>query len=118
MAQKARTACKYYKKGSDNACRSGDRCRFLHDSPDTITITPAERNKPCKWFVQGERIGPINVDDVLKALPGYCKLGDKCWFKHELPKEATNTEDDDDSCCICFEEPKLFGLLGLLHWRH
>jgi E3 ubiquitin-protein ligase makorin len=44
---------------------------------------------------------------------GYCKRGEKCWFRHVTPPNPTANTADPLICPICMEEPVTFGLLGL-----
>ncbi|KAG9127919.1 hypothetical protein FRC07_007570 [Ceratobasidium sp. 392] len=56
---------------------------------------------------------------------GYCRHGDKCWYRHTTPtsakappsapatdKHTKDGENEDLVCSICFEEPTQFGLLS------
>jgi len=47
------------------------------------------------------------------GLQGYCKRGEKCWFKHVSPAKPPPTDPSESLiCAICMEEPATFGLLG------
>ena len=49
---------------------------------------------------------------MMLGLQGYCKRGEKCWFRHvPLAKPPTDV-GDTLTCVICMEEPATFGLLG------
>ncbi|KAJ3531779.1 hypothetical protein NM688_g7525 [Phlebia brevispora] len=105
---RARGVCRYYR--TPRGCFAGRNCKFLHGEGETLT--PFDKNKTCRYFANG-----------------YCKRGDKCWFRHVLPpadstapnpdavdvREQQNEEEDEDlMCSICYEKPVTFGLLG---WR-
>ncbi|KZT27820.1 hypothetical protein NEOLEDRAFT_1059740 [Neolentinus lepideus HHB14362 ss-1] len=101
---KPRGVCKYY--NTARGCFAGDKCRFLHG--ETETITPYDRSKTCVYYAAG-----------------YCRRGDRCWFRHVLPEKAKApaessssttvdevvSEDFDDVCSICYEKPTTYGLL-------
>ncbi|TRM60714.1 hypothetical protein BD626DRAFT_406853 [Schizophyllum amplum] len=97
---KARGVCKYYKE--PRGCFAGSRCKFFHGEPgatDGPTLTPYDASKTCRFFAKG-----------------YCNRGDSCWFRHvqsEVSSSRATLEDvEDDQCCICFEKPTTYGLLG------
>jgi E3 ubiquitin-protein ligase makorin len=46
------------------------------------------------------------------GLLGYCKRGEKCWFKHVSPAKPPTDPSESLICVICMEEPATFGLLG------
>ena len=55
------------------------------------------------------------------VIPGHCTRGDKCWFRHDLPKVAADDERiqfSAETCCICLEKPKTYGLLSEQHPQH
>ncbi|KAL5525986.1 hypothetical protein ACEPAG_7324 [Sanghuangporus baumii] len=104
---KPRGTCHYFR--SSRGCRNGDACKFLHG--DNETLSPYDKSKTCKFYVAG-----------------FCKRGDKCWFRHinstsgESSIElvlSTNTgtsteldnEDEPTICSICQEKPVTYGLL-------
>ena len=105
-----RGVCKYY--NSPTGCLAGRTCKFLHGDEK---VTPYDKAKVCKFFAAG-----------------FCKRGTDCWFVHEQqsqPRSGSQQQDivedqsDDDLCCICFEKPTTYGLLGkrlpshlLLRW--
>ncbi|KAJ4000945.1 hypothetical protein F5050DRAFT_1561922 [Lentinula boryana] len=101
---KARGICKYYQ--TLRGCFAGDKCKFLHGDPKTdnskdaaTRLTPYDQSKTCRYFASG-----------------FCKHGDKCWFRHvppPQPKEiALQVDPIDEVCTICFEKPTLYGLLA------
>ncbi|KAJ3711198.1 hypothetical protein C8R42DRAFT_596160 [Lentinula raphanica] len=99
---KARGVCKYYQ--TPRGCFAGDKCKFLHgdstaDTKDPSTrLTPYDQAKVCSYFANG-----------------FCKHGDKCWFRHIPPPQPDETvfatDPIDESCSICFEKPAVYGLL-------
>ncbi|KAJ3841340.1 hypothetical protein F5878DRAFT_19621 [Lentinula raphanica] len=99
---KARGVCKYYQ--TPRGCFAGDKCKFLHgdstaDTKDPSTrLTPYDQAKVCRYFANG-----------------FCKHGDKCWFRHIPPPQPDETvfatDPIDESCSICFEKPAVYGLL-------
>ncbi|PCH44244.1 hypothetical protein WOLCODRAFT_138851 [Wolfiporia cocos MD-104 SS10] len=93
VTSKARGVCKYY--NTSRGCFAGDRCKFLHGETDKFT--PYDKHKTCRYFAAG-----------------YCVRGDKCWFRHATPEPIATPEDEEeeDLCCICYEKPVTFGLLG------
>lgn len=100
-----RGVCKYYRQRS--GCLHGDACKFIHG--DGESLSPYDKSKVCKFYASG-----------------FCKRGDRCWFRHagsvsaasvfDVPPtntQASETEitDEDDICCICQEKPVTYGLL-------
>ncbi|KAG7444261.1 uncharacterized protein BT62DRAFT_900189 [Guyanagaster necrorhizus] len=92
VTSKSRGICKYYKE--PRGCFSGSKCKFLHDEPNARGLTPYDQAKTCRFYAQG-----------------YCKRGDKCWFRHTPPPPSQGDDDDDEPCSICFEQPVTYGLL-------
>ncbi|KAH9935942.1 uncharacterized protein BXZ73DRAFT_45332 [Epithele typhae] len=93
VTSKARGICRYY--NTPRGCYAGDRCRFLHGA--TERLTPYDKNKVCRYH-----------------LNGYCKHGEKCWFKHADPSKTdlgTEEPSDNDLCAICYDKPVTYGLL-------
>ncbi|KAJ8094337.1 hypothetical protein PM082_010771 [Marasmius tenuissimus] len=105
---KPRGTCIYYK--TPRGCFAGKTCKFLHGDPEVdqgndARLTPYDQSKTCRYFAKG-----------------FCKRADKCWFIHSLPSPSQaagsreTQEDDsdpiDELCSICYEEPKLYGLLA------
>ncbi|EKM49977.1 uncharacterized protein PHACADRAFT_213748 [Phanerochaete carnosa HHB-10118-sp] len=99
---KARGICKYYL--TPRGCFTGKNCKFLHGEQESLT--PYDKNKTCRFYVAG-----------------FCKRGAGCWFVHALPEASGSGErsppvkpeaeaGDDDVCCICYEKPVTYGLLG------
>lgn len=99
---KARGICKYY--NTPRGCFAGKSCKFLHGAGEQLT--PYDSSKTCRFYAAG-----------------YCKRGADCWFVHALPQVASSgssvppgaaeEEDEIDSlCCICYEKPVTYGLLG------
>ena len=58
---------------------------------------------------------PLLAIVLPNVIQGHCTRGDRCWFRHVLPKVAP---DDDriqfnaETCCICLEKPTTYGLLS------
>ncbi|KAF9485502.1 hypothetical protein BDN70DRAFT_795621 [Pholiota conissans] len=101
VTSKARGVCKYYK--DPRGCYAKDKCKFLHSEPlkegDPPVLTPYDSSKTCRFYLQG-----------------YCKRGDKCWFRHteskDKGKNPATLDEEDDICSICFEKPITYGLLA------
>ncbi|KAI0320879.1 hypothetical protein OF83DRAFT_1052227 [Amylostereum chailletii] len=101
QTSKPRGICIHY--NTDRGCRAGDSCKFLH-GPDE-QLTPYDKSKTCRFYIAG-----------------YCKRGDKCWFRHAIPDPDSSPNGlqcppplllpDDNVCGICLEEPVTFGLLS------
>ncbi|KIK60305.1 hypothetical protein GYMLUDRAFT_602443 [Collybiopsis luxurians FD-317 M1] len=98
---KARGICRYYQY--PRGCFAGDGCKFLHGDPKVdkgtnARLTPYDQAKTCRYFAKG-----------------FCKHGDKCWFRHITPKPvdtAAEIDPADEACSICFENPPVYGLLA------
>ena len=108
VTSKARGICRYY--STPGGCLAGDKCKFLHGEEEKLT--PYDKGKTCRYFAAG-----------------YCKRGADCWFRHVRPAAsapstdtsssaevtspvATENEEEDIICSICYEKPVTFGLLG------
>ncbi|KAF8269843.1 hypothetical protein EI94DRAFT_1573130 [Lactarius quietus] len=91
VTSKSRGICRYY--NTPRGCFAGDNCKFLHGEHEKLT--PFDKSKTCRYFAAG-----------------YCKRGDKCWFRHVLPADLVTSPDDSQICSICMEEPITFGLLA------
>ncbi|KAH9166326.1 hypothetical protein EDB89DRAFT_1857551 [Lactarius sanguifluus] len=91
VTSKSRGICRYY--NTQRGCFAGNKCKFQHGEHENIT--PFDKNKTCRYFAAG-----------------YCKRGEKCWFRHVLPADLTTAPDDSLICAICMEEPVTFGLLA------
>ncbi len=100
VTSKARGICRYYT--TPQGCFAGRTCKFLHGKEEKIT--PYDKSKTCKFYAAG-----------------YCKRGAKCWFVHAQPDasssgfaavEVPDTDEYEHICCICYEEPVTYGLLG------
>ncbi|KAH9004720.1 hypothetical protein EDB86DRAFT_2885108 [Lactarius hatsudake] len=91
VTSKSRGICRYY--NTQRGCFAGNKCKFQHGEHESIT--PFDKNKTCRYFAAG-----------------YCKRGEKCWFRHVLPADLTTAPDDSLICAICMEEPVTFGLLA------
>ncbi|KAH9072112.1 hypothetical protein EDB83DRAFT_196514 [Lactarius deliciosus] len=91
VTSKSRGICRYY--NTQRGCFAGNKCKFQHGEHENIT--PFDKNKTCRYFAAG-----------------YCKRGEKCWFRHVLPADLTTAPDDSLICAICMEEPVIFGLLA------
>ena len=46
------------------------------------------------------------------GLQGFCKRGEKCWFRHVSPAKPPTDPSESLICAICMDEPATFGLLG------
>ncbi|KAH9066675.1 hypothetical protein EDB87DRAFT_1587491 [Lactarius vividus] len=91
VTSKSRGICRYY--NTPRGCFAGNKCKFQHGEHEKIT--PFDKNKTCRYFAAG-----------------YCKRGEKCWFRHVLPADLSTAPDDSLICAICMEEPVTFGLLA------
>ncbi|KAI0629280.1 hypothetical protein C8Q77DRAFT_1143142 [Trametes polyzona] len=94
VTSKARGICKYYQ--TDRGCYAGDRCKFLHGESERLT--PYDKQKTCTFYAAG-----------------YCKRGEKCWFRHVNPSAPSQREEgseDEHVCSICYDVPGTFGLLA------
>ncbi|TFK71605.1 hypothetical protein BDN72DRAFT_793526 [Pluteus cervinus] len=90
VTSKARGVCKYYTES--RGCYAGDSCKFLHG--DT-KLSPYDQSKKCRFYAKG-----------------FCKKGKHCWFKHVDPPNELPKDEEEETCCICFEKPLTFGLLS------
>ncbi|KLO12762.1 hypothetical protein SCHPADRAFT_399908 [Schizopora paradoxa] len=113
QTSRPRGVCSYF--NSPRGCLNGQMCKFLHGAEQTMS--PYDTNKVCRFYSAG-----------------YCKRGDNCWFRHlsftppafpttnasSAPSDspasnpvlaASDSEDDDNMCCICQEKPTTYGLL-------
>ncbi|KAH9975929.1 hypothetical protein BGW80DRAFT_71953 [Lactifluus volemus] len=91
VTSKSRGICRYY--NTPRGCFAGDSCKFLHGEHEKLT--PYDKNKTCRYFAAG-----------------YCKRGEKCWFRHVTPANTTTANTSEPPiCAICMEVPVTFGLL-------
>ncbi|KAI0285855.1 hypothetical protein BGY98DRAFT_244404 [Russula aff. rugulosa BPL654] len=91
VTSKSRGICKYY--NTPRGCFTGDNCKFKHGEHEKLT--PYDKSKSCRYFAAG-----------------YCKRGEKCWFRHVSPAKPLPTDPGESLiCAICMEEPATFGLL-------
>ena len=98
---KPRGICKYYL--TPRGCFAGSSCKFLHGEGEKLT--PYDKSKTCRFYAAG-----------------FCKRGSDCWFVHARPEASTSApavpvdaevqDEADDLCCICYEKPVTYGLLG------
>ncbi|KZT10054.1 uncharacterized protein LAESUDRAFT_645543 [Laetiporus sulphureus 93-53] len=94
---KSRGTCRYY--NTSRGCFAGNNCKFLHG--ETEKYTPFDKSKTCKFYAAG-----------------YCRRGDQCWFIHSdspsavASSSAEPATEEDQLCCICYEKPVTYGLLG------
>ena len=112
LTSKSRGICRYY--NTSRGCFAGDSCKFLHG--DDERLTPYDKAKVCRYFVQGMSFCCPLRRFVLMSCAGHCTRGDKCWFLHEHPKPHpgdSRTQVDAESCCICMEKPVTYGLLSM-----
>ncbi|KAI6149793.1 hypothetical protein BKA82DRAFT_23588 [Pisolithus tinctorius] len=103
VTSKPRGVCKYY--NTARGCFAGDACKFLHGADEKYS--PYDKAKVCRYYVKG-----------------HCTRGDRCWFRHELPKAPPEqVQPDAETCSICMEKPTTYGLLMdcshvfCLQWR-
>lgn len=93
----------FSRSNTSRGCFAGNNCKFLHGESEKLT--PFDRNKTCKFYAAG-----------------YCRRGDQCWFQHVIPSTSNGrpeevvalpaNEEEDHLCCICYEKPITYGLLG------
>jgi E3 ubiquitin-protein ligase makorin len=112
VTSKSRGICKYY--NTPRGCFAGDNCKFKHGEHEKLT--PYDNSKSCRYFAAGPCL-PLVCQDlvIILGLQGFCKWGEKCWFRHDSPANPpTDPADPSESliCVICMEEPATFGLLG------
>ncbi|OBZ73831.1 E3 ubiquitin-protein ligase makorin-1 [Grifola frondosa] len=103
VTSKPRGICRYYNK-APRSCLAGHSCKFLHGEAEKLT--PFEKSKVCKYYAAG-----------------FCRRGAGCWFLHQDPVPSASTqqdgslqerslEEEDNFCCICYDKPVTYGLLG------
>ncbi|KAI0295953.1 hypothetical protein BC826DRAFT_256907 [Russula brevipes] len=90
VTSKSRGVCRYY--NTSRGCFAGDNCKFRHGEHEKLT--PYDKSKTCRYFAAG-----------------FCKWGEKCWFRHVPPTNPPGEPGDTLICAICMEEPFTFGLL-------
>lgn len=103
-----RKPCSFFSRGE---CKSGDSCRFAHDSSSKNLVPIDISRKACSFFSRGEcksgdscrfahiptaNANPIPpVPDISRKActffsRGECKSGDSCRFAHDVPAANTN----------------------------
>ncbi|KAI0255856.1 hypothetical protein BJV78DRAFT_1118938 [Lactifluus subvellereus] len=90
VTSKSRGICRYY--NTSRGCFAGDNCKFRHGEQEKLT--PYDKSKTCRYFAAG-----------------FCKRGEKCWFRHVPPPNPTADTAESLICAICMDEPVTFGLL-------
>ena len=110
VTSKSRGICRYYT--TPRGCFAGDDCKFLHGADEKLT--PYDKAKVCRYYARGTLI-PLVFTACPNPIPGHCTRGDRCWFRHVLPKVALDDERiqfNSETCCICLEKPTAYGLLS------
>jgi|SRR5258708_6434954 len=110
VTSKSRGICRYY--DTPRGCFSGDNCKFKHGEHEKLT--PYDKSKSCRYFAAGLCL-PLGCQRTFVIIlwpQGYCKRGEKCWFRHVSPVKPPTDPGESLICAICMEEPATFGLLG------
>ncbi|KAG8220914.1 hypothetical protein J3R82DRAFT_2417 [Butyriboletus roseoflavus] len=103
VTSKSRGICRYYT--TPRGCFAGDDCKFLHGADEKLT--PYDKAK-CAGTMPG--VCSVYLLSTVSPNPisGHCTRGDRCWFRHVLPKVVLDDERiqfNTDACCICLEKP-------------
>ncbi|CAG8621386.1 3984_t:CDS:2 [Funneliformis caledonium] len=123
----SRPICRYFVNGN---CNRGESCHFLHIQEDSSSSQSNSNSEDTAQSNQsnGEsssstshkpnsnssrhrnKSAPEDSPICRFFLENRCMFGESCWNRHEKPENDTNIEKEY-TCAICYETPKMFGLL-------